>query len=102
MNSGMVKTFGIRKQGDLVIIGAEQQEMVAGLDLFLSGKFVQFFLQLLVADVDYRKLLSVVTCGGVAYSLVYEMQLVGCDVVPFVAAYAPALKQGLVDGFHWV
>ena len=88
------------KYFDFIKVGEEKQEMVAGLYLLLACQLVEFLFSGLIRDVDYRKLLSVVACGGVADGLVDEGHVVVRYVFAFVAADAAPLKKGLVYRFH--
>ncbi len=75
--------------------------MRACLYLLLVGKGVELFFELLVGDVNYGELLSVVAGGGIAYGFVYEVELLRGYRFPLVAAYAASVEQGFVDCFHY-
>lgn len=78
---------------NLIIIGAENKEPVAGLDLFLVSNLVELFLNSLVVDVDDGELLSVVARGSVADSFVDELHIGLGNRLAFVATDGATLKK---------
>ncbi len=82
-------------------VGAEKQEVGAGLDLFLIGQLVELLLELLVGNVDDGELLAIVACRGVANGGVDESHLLFGDRLTLVSADAAPLQQGVFYGFHY-
>lgn len=82
----------VADERDLVVVGQEQQEMRAGLDLLLPDEGIELELDFGVGDIYHRKLLAVIACGGVAYGVIDEVHVLGFDVFALISADAAAVE----------
>ena len=81
-------------------VGAESKETRACLYLFLARQLIKFQLELLVINVDNRKLLAVIARRGVSDGFEDEVHLFLCDRLTLVAPDTAALHHCLFYAFH--